>query len=130
MSRWLLLLAAIACEVVSALSLKGALRHPQLYALVALAYPASFVSISIALRRGMPLGVSYAIWGALGVSATAALSVLIFDEALTPLMLGGMALVVAGVVLVQVGAARAAGHAEDVGQGAEPVTATAPGRAA
>ena len=51
----------------------------------------------------MPLGVAYGIWSALGVAATAVLSSVLFDEAFTLAMVGGLALIIGGVVLVEVG---------------------------
>ena len=107
MNTWLLLLAAIACEVVASLSLKGALEHPGLYAVVATGYLSSFTLLALVLRRGMALGVAYGIWGALGVAATAVMSSVLFDEALTGLMGVGIALIIAGVLTIELGSHRA-----------------------
>ncbi|RYP80955.1 QacE family quaternary ammonium compound efflux SMR transporter [Nocardioides guangzhouensis] len=109
MTRWLLLLAAVASEVTASLSLKAALDRPAFYVVVAVGYLASFALLAVVLRLGMPLGVAYGIWGALGVAATAAFSALLFDEPLTAVMALGMAIVVAGVLLVELGS-QAAGH--------------------
>ena len=103
MRVWLLLLAAIACEVTATLSLKGALDHRALYLPVALGYGAAIILLGAVLRQGLPLGVAYGIWAALGVAATAALSALIFDEPLTPVMGLGLALVILGVLVVEIG---------------------------
>ena len=103
MNRWLLLLAAILSEVSGSLALKGALEHRSLYVVVAVGYVASFALLSAVLRQGMPLGVAYGIWGALGVAATAVLSALLFAEPLTAMMGAGMALVVLGVLVVELG---------------------------
>jgi small multidrug resistance pump len=103
MTKWFLLAAAIVSEVSGALSLKGALDHPALYVVVAVGYPASFVLLTLVLQQGMPLGVAYGTWGALGVASTAVMSSLIFDEALTVLMAFGIALVIGGVVTVELG---------------------------
>jgi small multidrug resistance pump len=100
---WLLLLAAVACEVTASLSLKGAMDQPAFYLVVVCGYLASFALLATVLRLGVPLGVAYGIWGALGVAATAALSAVIYDEPLTPLMGLGMAIIVAGVLLVELG---------------------------
>jgi small multidrug resistance pump len=100
---WLLLLAAVACEVTASLSLKAAIDLPAFYLVVAAGYLASFALLATVLRLGVPLGVAYGVWGALGVAATAALSAVIYDEPLTPLMGLGMAIVIAGVLLVELG---------------------------
>lgn len=103
MTRWWLLLGAILSEVVGSLCLKGALDRPLLYIGVALGYLASLVLLTRVLRHGMPLGVAYGIWGALGVALTAVLSSALFGETLTPLMVAGLGLVVLGVLVVELG---------------------------
>jgi small multidrug resistance pump len=106
-TRWLLLIGAILCEVTGSLSLKGALDAPALYAVVAVGYVASLTLLGLVLRAGMPLGVAYGIWGALGVALTAVLSAVIYDEALTAVMGLGIAVIIAGVLTVELGAQRA-----------------------
>jgi small multidrug resistance pump len=103
MRRWLLLAGAIGCEVSASLSLKGALERPALYAVVAVGYVASFAFLALVLRAGMPLGVAYGIWGAVGVALTALASTALFGEPLTALMGVGLALVCAGVLVVELG---------------------------
>ncbi|GAC66803.1 DMT family transporter [Gordonia soli] len=103
MIRWLLLVGAILCEVSASLALKGALDHSGLYAIVAAGYLASFAFLAMVLKRGMPLGVAYGIWGASGVALTALASAAIYDEPLTILMGIGFVLVVGGVLLVEFG---------------------------
>lgn len=107
MNAWTWLAGAISSEVIASLSLKGALTTPALYAVVGIGYLAAFTCISLALRRGMALGVAYGIWGALGVTLTALLSAVLFKEPLTALMGVGIALVVAGVLVVELGAQKA-----------------------
>ena len=104
MTKWLLLTGAILCEVTASLSLKGALDRPALYVVVLIGYVASFVLLAFVLRQGMGLGVAYGIWGALGVALTAVMSTLLFDEAFTGLMGVGIVLVIAGVLVVELGA--------------------------
>ena len=106
MTRWLLLAAAILTEVAASLSLKASLGAPGFLVIVVLGYVAAFTCLSLALRRGMPLGVAYGIWAAAGVALTAVLSAAIFREPLTPLMLGGIVLVIAGVLCVELGSHR------------------------
>lgn len=113
--RWLNLAAAIALEVTGSLSLKGALSQPALYAVVALGYLGAFFFLARTLRAGLPLGVAYGIWGAAGVALTAVLSALIFDEALTPLMTAGIAVIIAGVLCVEMGSQRARARAQAAG---------------
>lgn len=116
MTKWVLLAGAVASEVTASLALKAALTRPGLRVLVVVGYVAAFVFLTLVLRRGMPLGVAYGICGALGVAATAVLSALIFDEPLTGLMGVGIALVIAGVLLVELGSDHAADEADGVGE--------------
>ncbi|WP_193106730.1 multidrug efflux SMR transporter [Brachybacterium sp. FME24] len=107
MTAWLLLIGAILAEVTATLSLRGALDHPALYAIVGIGYLLTFSLLIQVLRRGMGLGVAYGIWGASGVVLTAVLSAALFGEPLTPLKVAGIALVAAGVVVVELGSQRA-----------------------
>jgi small multidrug resistance pump len=106
-TRWLVLAAAVLCEVTATLSLKGALDNAALYVVVAVGYLASFTLLAFVLRQGMALGVAYGIWAALGVATTAVMSSVIFDEALTALMGLGIALIIAGVLTVELGSQHA-----------------------
>lgn len=107
MTKWLLLGGAIVSEVTGSLALKGALDSSWLYAVVAAGYVASFALLAAVLRQGVPLGVAYGVWAASGVAATALLSAAIYDEPLNPLMGLGLMLVIAGVLVVEVGSDRA-----------------------
>lgn len=107
MKKWLLLLGAIGAEVTASLSLKGALDQPLWYVVVVLGYVTSFVLFAFTLRAGLGLGVAYGIWGALGVALTAILAMLIFGEPLTPVMIAGLALIIVGVLTIELGSQRA-----------------------
>jgi small multidrug resistance pump len=107
-----MLAAAIGCEVAATLALKAALDRPAWYALVVAGYLAAFGFLAVCLRLGLPIGVAYGIWGAGGVTATAVLSALIYGEPLTALMGLGIALIIAGVLTVELGSQRAAREPE------------------
>lgn len=107
MTTWLLLGAAILSEVTATLSLRGALDHPALYAVVVAGYVLSFVLLAQVLRRGMNLGVAYGIWGAAGVVLAATGSALLFGEMLTAVKITGFVLIAAGVAIVELGAQQA-----------------------
>ena len=104
MRKWCVLAAAIGSEVAATLALKAALQHPAWYALVAVGYLASFMFLVICLRLGMKIGVTYGIWGASGVTLTALLSAVIYDEPLTLVMGIGIVFIIAGVLTVELGA--------------------------
>jgi small multidrug resistance pump len=98
-----LLAGAIVSEVTGTLSLRGAVDHPWLYAVTAVGELLSFYLLIKVLQAGMPLGVAYGVWSALGVAATAVFSALLFGEAFTGPMVLGLVLIVGGVVLVENG---------------------------
>lgn len=104
MTTWALLAGAILSEVAATLSLRGALEHPALYAVVVAGYVLSYGLLVQVLKRGMGLGVAYGIWGACGVVLTAGLSALLFGELFTAVKIAGIVLVAAGVVVVELGA--------------------------
>jgi len=104
--NWLLLLGAIVSEVGATLSLRMSATGDRRWFLPLVAgYLLAFGLLSGALAAGMPLGVAYGIWTAVGIVATAVLSRILFREPLTALMLGGVGLIVAGVLLVELGGA-------------------------
>jgi small multidrug resistance pump len=105
---WAWLCAAIVTEVAGTLALRGAIdERPWLYAVTAAGELGSFLLLVKVLQAGMPLGVAYGVWGALGVALTAGLAALLFDERFTGVMVGGLVLVVAGVLLVELGSRHA-----------------------
>ncbi|WP_298586649.1 multidrug efflux SMR transporter [uncultured Kocuria sp.] len=108
MLRWVLLIAAVLAEVVATLSLKAALDEPAWYVLVGTGYAAAFALLAAVLRRGTPVGVAYGVWAALGVVLTALGAAVVFGEQLGPAVLAGIALVVAGVLCVEIGSHRPA----------------------
>lgn len=103
MRRWSLLLGASATEVAATLSLRAFQEQRLWLVAVVVGYVASFVLLTLVLRAGMPVGVAYGIWGALGTAVTAALAAVFFDDALTAPILIGIALIIAGVLLVELG---------------------------
>lgn len=103
---YLFLAAAITCEVIATLSLRasdGFTKAP-FAVVVVVGYVLSFGLLSAGLQRGLPLGVAYGIWAAVGVASVAILSVPLFGETITLVQAGGIALVIAGVVAIELGA--------------------------
>jgi small multidrug resistance pump len=106
---YLYLAAAIASEVIATSFLKYASGPKNVwwaYIIVGVGYVLSFVLLSITLRAGVPLGVAYAIWAGAGVVVVAIISWVVFHESLTWQQIVGMALVIAGVGLLELGAKR------------------------
>jgi len=104
MNAWLLLASAILCEVTATLALKKALDHPAVYALVAVGYLASFILLTRTLKAGLGIGLSYGVWAGCGVALTAIGSKVFFSEPLNAVMVVGIALIISGVLVVELGA--------------------------
>lgn len=104
MKKWLLLTAAILLEVTATLALRAAVDHSAWYAVVVVGYAGAFTALTFVLRLGVGVGVAYGIWAAAGVALTAVLAAAIFGDPLTVVMGVGIALVIGGVLCVELGA--------------------------
>ncbi|PPH38167.1 QacE family quaternary ammonium compound efflux SMR transporter [Rathayibacter sp. AY1E4] len=101
---WLLLSGAILTEVAATMSLKPATDgRKRWYVVVGVGYVVAFTLLAGALAQGMPIGAAYGIWAAVGVALTAVLGRWLFQDPLTWTMLGGIGLIIAGVLLVELG---------------------------
>ena len=103
-----MLSGAIAIEVAATLSLRASQDHSAWLVLVVGGYLGAFVLLTMVLRSGMPVGVAYGIWGALGTAGTAVLAAALFGDPFTWPIVAGIALIIAGVLLVEIGSQRAA----------------------
>ncbi|WP_163699443.1 DMT family transporter [Mycolicibacterium sarraceniae] len=103
MRKWALLLCAICVEVTATLSLRASQDHRLWLVVVVIGYLASFYFLALVLRAGMPIGVAYGVWGALGTAATAVLAAVIFGDPFTMPIVIGIGLIIAGVLLVELG---------------------------
>lgn len=104
MRTWVLLAAAIVTEVAATLSLRASQDHAAWLVVVVIGYVIAFVLLALVLRAGLAVGVAYGIWGACGTALTAVLAAIIFRDALTWPIAGGIALIIAGVLFVELGA--------------------------
>ena len=102
---WVLLTVAIGCEVTATLTLRVAVNLGRWwwYLVVGVGYVVAFGLLAWALSLGLPIGVAYGIWAASGVALTAVLARLLFRDPLTRTMIAGIALIAAGVLLVEAG---------------------------
>jgi small multidrug resistance pump len=107
---WALLLAAIAVEVTGTLSLRASQDHRAWLVLVVAGYLASFYFLALVLRTGMPVGVAYGVWGAVGTAATAVLAAMIFGDPFTAPIVVGIGLIIVGVLMVELGSRHPAGE--------------------
>ncbi|WP_433207310.1 DMT family transporter [Nocardia sp. CA-107356] len=100
---WILLAAAILCEVTATLSLRlvdGFTRVGPTLVVVA-GYVASFYLLAQVIRHGLPLAVVYTIWAGVGVLVIALFSAAFLGEGLTRLQIAGAALVLIGAAIVK-----------------------------
>ncbi|MER7000800.1 multidrug efflux SMR transporter [Streptomyces sp. NPDC000410] len=101
-----LLAAAIAAEVAGTTAMKyseGFTRlWPSLFTVTG--YVIAFALLAQTLKT-LSVGTAYAIWAGVGTAAVAAIGMLFLDESASPAKLAGIALVIAGVVVLNLGGA-------------------------
>ncbi|MDJ0950454.1 MAG: multidrug efflux SMR transporter [Alphaproteobacteria bacterium] len=99
---WVFLAVAILFEVAGTTSMKLAEGFTRLLPsiLIFVFYGLSFAALTVALRR-IDLSVAYAIWSGLGTALIAVIALLWFGEAMPPVKVVSLALVILGVVGLQ-----------------------------
>ncbi len=99
MTGWIYLGAAIMLEIVATTMLKlsdGLARWQWAAGSIAL-YAICFLALAPALKT-IPVGVAYAIWSGIGIVAISVLGILFFDQRLSQVQVGFMALIIIGAV--------------------------------
>lgn len=99
MTGWTYLGIAIVLEVIATTMLKlsdGLARWPWAAASI-LFYAICFLALAPALRT-IPVGIAYAIWSGIGIIAISVLGIYFFDQRLTPVQIGCIALVLIGAI--------------------------------
>jgi len=101
MNGYFFLTIAIACEIFSTSMLKASDGFSKLIPSLAfiIGMGTSFYTLAQALTL-MPLNLAYAIWSGLGTVLTALIAVFIWKEPVNLYTAGGIALIVSGVVLL------------------------------
>ena len=101
-SGHLYLALAIVAEVIATSALKASEEFTRLVpsTVVIVGYSVAFYCLSVCLRT-IPVGVAYAIWSGLGVVLVTGLAWVIYGQKLDLPALLGLALIVAGVVTIQ-----------------------------
>lgn len=96
---WLFLFLAILLEIGGTTLLKLSNGWTRLWPTLGMvaSYAACFYFLSLALRK-IELGVAYAVWSAVGIAALSLIGLLIFKESLGWLKVASLALIIAGVV--------------------------------
>jgi small multidrug resistance pump len=101
--KWTLLAAAIVTEVAATLSLRASREQAAWLVAVVVGYALAFVLLTLVLRAGIPVGVTYGIWGASGTALTAVSAALIFRDPFTWPIALGIVLIIAGVLCIEFG---------------------------
>ncbi|GAA3369948.1 multidrug efflux SMR transporter [Streptomyces sannanensis] len=103
---YVLLAGAIASEITATSALKYTEGFTKLWPslLTLLGYGLSFYLLALTLKS-MSIGTAYAIWSGVGTAVVATIGVVFMGESMTVVKAAGLALVIAGVVVLNLGGA-------------------------
>ena len=101
--HYLYLAVAIVSEVTATTALKSSEGFTRLIPslIVVAGYSSAFYFLALCLQR-LSVGIAYAIWAGLGIVLIAILGVVVHDQVLDAAAVAGMALIVAGVIVINV----------------------------
>ena len=101
--KYVYLVIAITAEVIATNALKASDGFTKLVPsiVVVLGYAAAFYFLSIVVKL-MPVGIAYAVWAGLGIVLVAIVSAIVFKQVPDLPAMVGMALIIAGVVIMNV----------------------------
>jgi small multidrug resistance pump len=103
MKHWLFLAIAIVAETIATSSLKASEGFTKLWPSVAVVvgFAIAFYFLSLTLKV-IPIGIAYAVWSGVGIVLITTISWFLFGQKLDLPALVGIALIIAGVVIMQV----------------------------
>ena len=107
---WLILALTIAFEVLGTTLMKLSQGFTVLWPSIGVfvCYGIAIAGLNLALKH-IELSIAYAIWSGAGTAATAVIGIMVFREPATALKLASLALVIAGVVGLQLASRSPAG---------------------
>ncbi|MBA1243069.1 DMT family transporter [Pseudomonas japonica] len=110
MTAYYYLAIAICAEVIATVSMKAVkgFSTPLPLVLVIVGYGIAFFMLTLVVRS-IPVGIAYAIWAGMGIVMVSIAALFIYGQRLDVPAMAGMALIVAGVVVIQL-FSRTAGH--------------------
>jgi small multidrug resistance pump len=99
---YVLLALAIGCELFATSMMKATDGFSRLWPTLAVlaGYAISFIALSHAIKGGIQVGIAYAIWSGVGTAAIVVIGALFLDEPVTLAKVGGIFLIIAGVVML------------------------------
>ncbi|MGY3698230.1 quaternary ammonium compound-resistance protein SugE [Bradyrhizobium sp. USDA 3240] len=99
---WIALVVAGLLDVGWAISMKYAEGYTRLgWTLVSLALLAAFVFLLGRALQVLGVGVAYTVWTGIGAVGTLTMGVLLFNEAVNPMKVAGIALVLVGIAALK-----------------------------
>jgi small multidrug resistance pump len=103
--QWMYLAIAIVCEVIATSALKASEGFTRLApsVVVVVGYVVAFYCLSLTLRS-IAVGIVYAIWSGVGIVLISLVGWLVFGQTLSWAAVLGMALITAGVIILNVAA--------------------------
>ncbi len=110
MNAYAYLAIAICAEVIATASMKAVkgLSTPLPLALMICGYAVAFWMLTLVVRS-IPVGIAYAIWSGLGIVLISIAALVIYGQKLDLPAMFGMAMIVGGVVVIQL-FSKTAGH--------------------
>lgn len=103
MKKWTLLFVAIIAEVIATSMLKSTEGFTRLWpsVVVAVGYETAFICLSLCMKT-IPIGIVYSVWSGVGVSLITLVAWIFLGQTLDLAGLMGVALIVGGVVVINV----------------------------
>ncbi|MDR5905365.1 MULTISPECIES: DMT family transporter [Halomonadaceae] len=100
---YLFLALAIIAEVIATSALKASNEFTRLWpsVLVVVGYATAFYMLTLVLRT-LPVGIAYAFWAGLGIVLVTLIGIVLYGEVPDVPALLGLAMIVGGVVVIQV----------------------------
>lgn len=110
MTAYYYLAIAICAEVIATVSMKAVkgISTPLPLILVIAGYALAFWMLTLVVRS-IPVGVAYAVWAGMGIVMVSVAALFIYGQKLDVPAMAGMALIVLGVVVIQL-FSKTAGH--------------------
>lgn len=101
--HYVYLFMAVLAETIGTSALQASAQFTRLWpsVLVVVAYAVSFYLLSLTLRY-MPVGIMYAMWSGLGIVLIAIIGWLVFQQRLDLPAVIGLAMIIGGIVVIQV----------------------------
>lgn len=101
MKAYLFLALAIGAEVIATSALKASdgFSRPAWALVSTLGYVVAFSALAMALKN-IPLGIAYAIWSGVGIALLALIGWVVFQQRLSLTAMFGIALILAGVLVL------------------------------